>query len=140
MPGLKKRGALYLQGAASLNCDDGDVLRGIADDVMEVPKTKHCLPVQKRRNIARDGLQIYGWIGAGKSLMAILQSLAMADILLGPHPNHAIHRYQSLFGAVALLLSRHRKYLLVLRYRLSLKIIGKLRDLLIGNGTRLPPS
>ena len=136
MPGLKKRGALYLQRAASRNGDDSDVLRGITDDAREVP-------VQKRGSIARDSLQIHGyigWIGAGKSLMARVQSLAMADILLGPHPNHAIHRYQSLFGAVALLLSRHRKYLLVLRYRLSLKIIGKLRDLLIGNGTRLPSS
>ena len=133
MPGLKKRGALYLQGAAPRNGDDGAVLRGITDDAREVP-------VQKRGSIARDSLQIHGWIGAGKSLITIVQSLAMADILLGPHPNHAIHRYQSLFGAVALLLSRHRKYLLVLRYRLSLKIIGKLRDLVIGNGTRLPPS
>ena len=130
---MKKRGALYLQGAASRNGDDGDVLRGITDDAREVP-------VQKRGSIARDSLQIYGWIGSGKSLITIVQSLAMADILLGPHPNHAIHRYQSLFGAVALLLSRHRKYLLVLRYRLSLKLIGKLRDLLIGNGSRLPPS
>ena len=48
MPGLKKRGALYLQGAAPRNGDDGAVLRGITDDAREVP-------VQKRGSIAKIG-------------------------------------------------------------------------------------